>query len=119
VPHATAGPSRVEVVDTPRTVPAQLPAVPTDFTGRASQVGTLLEALTPTEVGVPTVVISDKGGAGKSTLASVVAHRLAERNPDGQLYVQLRWAPPTRTGRGPGYWRRPAGTAARRVPRRT
>ena len=95
VPDATAGPSRVEAVETPRTVPAQLPAVPTDFTGRAAQVGTLLEALTPTEVGVPTVVISGKGGAGKSTLASVVAHRLTAQYPDGQLYVQLRGMDPT------------------------
>ncbi|MBV1851923.1 AfsR/SARP family transcriptional regulator [Catellatospora tritici] len=71
-------------------VPAQLPPVPADFTGRAEHVDQLVTALRPGEEVLPAVqVIAGPGGTGKSTLAARVAHQLAADFPDGQLYAEL------------------------------
>jgi tetratricopeptide (TPR) repeat protein/transcriptional regulator with XRE-family HTH domain len=74
---------------------AQLPASTSDFTGRRSQVEDLCAALLP-GVGAPGQVsvaaITGGGGLGKTTLAVHVAHRVAERFPDGQLYINLNGA---------------------------
>jgi len=72
-----------------RTVPAQLPPVPADFTGRVAQIVALTQRLAPTDV-VPVSVITGKGGTGKSTLAVRVGHELTGRYPDGQLVASLR-----------------------------
>ncbi len=76
-------------------VPGQLPGVPTDFTGRAAHIAALTDLLSPHGTGVPVVVLSGKGGTGKTTLATRVAHQLVERYPDGQLFVQLHGMSPT------------------------
>ncbi|MEU9244124.1 BTAD domain-containing putative transcriptional regulator [Streptomyces sp. NPDC048385] len=70
--------------------PTQLPRDLGAFTGRSSELG-LLDALVP-EPGDPAqaVVISGMAGVGKTTLAVHWANRLADRFPDGQLYVDLR-----------------------------
>ncbi|ADD43641.1 AfsR/SARP family transcriptional regulator [Stackebrandtia nassauensis] len=73
-----------------RTVPAQLPAAPSTFTGRRKQVVALDELL---EQGRNTAVVSaiaGMGGAGKTALALYWGHRVRERFPDGQLYINLR-----------------------------
>jgi DNA-binding SARP family transcriptional activator/tetratricopeptide (TPR) repeat protein len=76
------------LVETAIPAPAQLPPDIADFTGRDSHVELLTEALA--ETGAPAVAaISGMGGVGKTVLAVHVAHRLAERFPDGQLYVDL------------------------------
>jgi len=71
---------------------AQLPASTADFTGRRSQVEDLCAALLP-GAGDPGQVsiaaVTGGGGLGKTTLAVHVAHRIADRFPDGQLYVDL------------------------------
>jgi DNA-binding SARP family transcriptional activator len=77
------------------TAPAQLPAVPAGFVGRARQLKRLDELLTQTEVGIRVGVISGMAGVGKTTLAAHWAHRVRERFDHGQLYVNLRgYAPP-------------------------
>jgi DNA-binding SARP family transcriptional activator len=72
-------------------VPAQLPAVPSDFVGRRAQIDMVTRLLTPRadDVGLPVAVIAGPGGVGKSTLAARVGHALASSYVDGQLFVQL------------------------------
>ncbi|MDJ0382044.1 BTAD domain-containing putative transcriptional regulator [Streptomyces sp. G-G2] len=72
-------------------VPAQLPYVPGDFTGREHEVRSLLGTFTraaPEAMAI--AVIGGIGGVGKTTLAVHAAQRLRERFPDGQLYANLR-----------------------------
>jgi DNA-binding SARP family transcriptional activator/tetratricopeptide (TPR) repeat protein len=82
-------------------VPRQLPAVPPGFVGRAAELAALVAGRT--EDGTPsidarnagaaeTVVITAIGGmagVGKTALALRAAHDLADRYPDGQLFLDL------------------------------
>ncbi|MBO0870959.1 MAG: helix-turn-helix domain-containing protein, partial [Micromonosporaceae bacterium] len=75
-------------------VPAQLPPDLSGFTGRGPYLSAL-DALVPSEVegDGPAVVISaiaGMAGIGKTALALHWAHRVRDRFPDGQLYVNLR-----------------------------
>ncbi|MET8765800.1 BTAD domain-containing putative transcriptional regulator [Streptomyces sp. NPDC004658] len=84
------------VRQTPR--PAQLPAPPAHFTGRAEVRRELRRTLTEPSAPAPAVaVISGMAGVGKSALALHVAHELRERFTDGQLYVNLHGATPGMT----------------------
>ncbi|MEO3801301.1 BTAD domain-containing putative transcriptional regulator [Nonomuraea sp. B1E8] len=75
-------------------VPRHLPAATRDFVGRGDQIKLLDELLPDGESGdAPAVVISaisGTAGIGKTALAVHWAHRVADRFPDGQLYVNLR-----------------------------
>src|SRR5262249_8032630 len=79
-------------------VPRQLPAAVAHFAGRTGELATLTGLLRGrAEVG-GTVVISAIGGTagvGKTTLAVYWAHQVADRFPDGQLYMNLRGFDPT------------------------
>ena len=75
-------------------VPRQLPQTIRGFTGRVDELGLLNNMLDRTgEITPGTVVISAIGGTagvGKTALAVRWAHQVADRFPDGQLYVNLR-----------------------------
>ncbi|MEO3873679.1 BTAD domain-containing putative transcriptional regulator [Nonomuraea sp. B12E4] len=76
-------------------VPAELPADVATFTGRSAEVARLtglLGADGRARVGI--CQISGTGGIGKSALAIHVAHAVADRFPDGHLYVNLQGATP-------------------------
>jgi hypothetical protein len=78
----------------PSAVPRQLPAVVSTFSGRLNELAQLDSAL-----GSGTVVISavnGTAGVGKTALALHWAHRVADRFPDGQLYVNMRGFEPDR-----------------------
>ncbi|HEU5475625.1 MAG TPA: tetratricopeptide repeat protein [Actinophytocola sp.] len=72
--------------------PAQLPGDLATFTGRAAELEALL-ALHPDGTDPPPTVvlgsIDGMAGVGKTALAVHAAHRLADRFPDGQLFVNL------------------------------
>ncbi|MEO3750183.1 BTAD domain-containing putative transcriptional regulator [Streptomyces sp. B6B3] len=83
-----------EQEEEPRTaVPAQLPGDVTGFVGREVELAELDGLLSPDAAGARGVVISavaGTAGVGKTALALRWAHRVRERFPDGQLYVDLR-----------------------------
>jgi DNA-binding SARP family transcriptional activator len=72
--------------------PHLLPAAIPDFTGRDDIVKALTTAVADGQQGyaVPVNVLFGQGGAGKTTLAVHIAHRLAAQFPDGQLFARLR-----------------------------
>src|SRR5262249_47233241 len=71
--------------------PCQLPPDAPDFTGRREHVEQIVAALSePSGGAYPNVaMITGMPGTGKSTLAVHIAHALAGRYPDGQLYLDL------------------------------
>lgn len=75
-------------------VPRQLPASVSGFTGRGAELAALTRILDQASAGRPgAVVISAIGGTagvGKTALALCWAHQVAARFDDGQLYVNLR-----------------------------
>jgi tetratricopeptide (TPR) repeat protein len=71
-------------------VPRDLPADIVGFTGRIEQLAELDELLTDDNAGVVIAEISGTAGVGKTALAVHWSHRVADRFPDGQLYVNLR-----------------------------
>ncbi|GAB2832443.1 AfsR/SARP family transcriptional regulator [Lentzea nigeriaca] len=63
--------------------PAQLPARAGHFTGRTAEFAAL--------AGLPSiVVVSGVAGVGKTTFAVEWAHRVADRFPDGQIFLDLQ-----------------------------
>jgi DNA-binding SARP family transcriptional activator/tetratricopeptide (TPR) repeat protein len=78
----------------PVMVPRQLPGTVPQFTGRSEELTQLSRHLDGAGRQAPgTVVISAIGGTagvGKTALAIRWAHQVADRFPDGQLYVNLR-----------------------------
>jgi DNA-binding SARP family transcriptional activator/tetratricopeptide (TPR) repeat protein len=90
VPACDAQPSGTPAVA--GTAPALLPLEPATFVGRGRDVAALDALLAAgSESANPAVaVVSGTAGIGKTTLAVHWAHRVADRFPDGQLYVNLR-----------------------------
>ena len=68
----------------------QLPADPSDFTGRTTEAQILMTRFDPPMGSLRVATISGKPGVGKSALAVHVARMLEPRFPDGQLYADLR-----------------------------
>jgi DNA-binding SARP family transcriptional activator len=82
------------------TIPRQLPAGVGHFTGRQAELKLLDELLdSPARSGGAVVVTAVRGmaGVGKTALAVHWARTVADRFPDGQLYVNLRGFDPDGT----------------------
>jgi DNA-binding SARP family transcriptional activator len=90
VQPATASPQ----LEVRPTVPRTLPADDAAFAGRTEQLAELDGVLAASSDRVPASVliclITGVAGVGKSALAVHWAHQIADRFPDGQLYVNLR-----------------------------
>jgi tetratricopeptide (TPR) repeat protein len=78
-------------------VPRQLPPDVPVFAGRAAELAHLDGLLTTGRPGRPVAIsaITGPAGVGKTALAVHWAHRVGDRFPDGQLYVDLRGSDPT------------------------
>ena len=76
--------------------PAELPLDVARFAGREEEFGALVAAVPrhpAVGTGRPVVIgVFGAGGMGKSVLATRLAHTVAGRYPDGQLFVALRGA---------------------------
>jgi DNA-binding SARP family transcriptional activator/tetratricopeptide (TPR) repeat protein len=82
----------------PLAVPAQLPLGVHGFVGRADAIARLDALLTQAEAepnAVAVLALCGGAGIGKTALAIHWAHRVAERFPGGQLFVNLRGFDPT------------------------
>jgi tetratricopeptide (TPR) repeat protein len=77
-----------------RRVPRELPATAGPFIGRISELHELTCVLDTADLHA-IVVISGMAGVGKTTLCVNWAHRVVDRFPDGQLYVNLRGFDPS------------------------
>jgi tetratricopeptide (TPR) repeat protein len=70
--------------------PAQLPIDLSVFVGRQEEFESLVGSLVAGGDGAAVGVICGMGGMGKTTLAVHWAHRMADRFPDGQVFLNLR-----------------------------
>ncbi|MFC4852648.1 AfsR/SARP family transcriptional regulator [Actinophytocola glycyrrhizae] len=70
-------------------LPAQLPADVRGFTGRDAELSEL-DGMLATEPPMVIAAVAGTPGVGKTALAVHWAHRVRDRFPDGQLYVDLR-----------------------------
>jgi tetratricopeptide (TPR) repeat protein/transcriptional regulator with XRE-family HTH domain len=94
---ASDGPRRTEAAPEPP-IPAQLPMDAYGFTGRDEQLDALDAFVAAAGEQTTALLISAIGGTagiGKTALAVHWAHRVADRFPDGQLYVNMRAFAPT------------------------
>ncbi len=74
----------------PEVRPSFLPPGTRDFTGRGAELELLLGEVGESTGDATTIVTIDgMGGVGKTTLAVHLGHRLAERYPDGQYFIDL------------------------------
>jgi DNA-binding SARP family transcriptional activator/tetratricopeptide (TPR) repeat protein len=90
---ARSAPARSAETGPGPVVPRQLPAPVAHFSGRADELAALTGLLDRAGTAAEPVAISvirGTAGVGKTALAVQWAHQVAERFPDGQLYVNLR-----------------------------
>ncbi|MGC7101001.1 BTAD domain-containing putative transcriptional regulator [Amycolatopsis lurida] len=71
-------------------VPAQLPHDVAGFVGRDEELSQLDALLSERDSRVPIAAVVGTAGAGKTAVTVRWAHRVKDRFPDGQLYVDLR-----------------------------
>jgi DNA-binding SARP family transcriptional activator len=83
VEPGSAGPEPAEVR------PAQLPASVGHFTGRDTELSALTRALNRPADEPRVLLVSGAGGIGKTALVVRWAHLVADRFPDGQIFVDL------------------------------
>jgi transcriptional regulator with XRE-family HTH domain/tetratricopeptide (TPR) repeat protein len=102
-PESASPGAAEQVASSGLVVPRQLPASVPHFTGRAAELR-VLNSLLDAGVGngAPAMAaIAGTAGVGKSALAVHWAHLVADRFPDGQLYVNLRGFDPSGEPVGP------------------
>ncbi|MGW1915848.1 AfsR/SARP family transcriptional regulator [Streptomyces sp. NPDC002076] len=110
-------PAPVPVGGPPNSLPYDLPG----FTGRQEELR-LLEKWTQGQSGEHLKIVSleGMGGSGKTALAVHFAHRVRERYPDGQLYIDLAGFSPGReplaSGRALEVLLRTLGIPGERIP---
>ena len=122
-PAAAAARSPTE---TAPVTPRQLPAAPHRFIGRKTEVDELTRLLDEIGTSGGTVAISaidGMAGLGKTSLALHTAHRLAEKFPDGQLFLDLhgytRGRPPRTADEALDWLLRSLGVSAAQIPKDT
>ena len=68
-------------------IPHQIPPPPLDFKGREDEIKDILSNF---EKGATITGLRGMGGVGKTALALVLANRIKDKFPDGQIFIDLR-----------------------------
>lgn len=84
------GPVTLGSSDSVPIVPAQLPVNVGGFVGRENEAAKLDRLVDDSQDSARIATLSGSAGVGKTALAVWWAHRVRDRFPDGQLYVDLR-----------------------------
>jgi transcriptional regulator with XRE-family HTH domain len=98
VPGAAAGHHHAIGDTSGQAVPRRPPTAVPDFVGRAAELAALTGLLDQADGRggtVVTVAIRGTAGVGKTALAVRWAHQVADKFPDGQLYIDLRGFSPS------------------------
>ncbi|MBW5420167.1 tetratricopeptide repeat protein [Streptomyces sp. BG9H] len=83
-----------QTTEAPHALPFDVP----DFSGRGSELEWICDAARRAPEGSPTILALDgMGGGGKTALAIRAAHELAERYPNGSLFIDLHGFTPGQT----------------------
>jgi len=85
--YASPSPAVAAARGPSRDVPRQLPAQPPLFTGRMMELAELDKIHDASTVVI--TAIDGMAGVGKTALAVQAAHRMVDRYPDGQLFIDL------------------------------
>lgn len=105
------------------TLANNLPRDTPDFVGRQEELDRLYALLATTPTAATIEAIDGMAGVGKTALAIHAAHRLADRYPDGRLYLRLRahdrTRPPLDPAEGLEALLRMIGEDPRRIPATT
>ncbi|HWG23837.1 AfsR/SARP family transcriptional regulator [Actinospica sp.] len=100
--------------------PHQLPADTRTFTGRVAELAELAQAAGGAARALVITALDGLGGIGKTALAVHAAHRVADRFPDGALFIDLRGhAPdvdPMSSAEALAYLLRSLGVPAQAIP---
>lgn len=103
--------------------PRQLPATVRQFAGRTAELRILSDLIPDVSATGTTAVITavdGTAGIGKTALALYWAHQVADKFPDGQIYINLRGFDPTGSPMRPGQAMRmlldALGVPAERIP---
>jgi tetratricopeptide (TPR) repeat protein/transcriptional regulator with XRE-family HTH domain len=98
VPAGTAFPGTGRAAAAARTLPRDI----SSFTGRRQQLQDLVDAASGLGGVVGIHAIGGMAGIGKTAFAVHAAHRLADRFPDGQIFLSLHGHTPGQQPVGPG-----------------
>jgi DNA-binding SARP family transcriptional activator len=101
--HAIVLDGRCPALIRPDAEPRQLPTAAQSFVGRVAEQAVLTKLADHSADGTGTglILVTGTAGVGKTALAVHWAHEVADRFPDGQLYVNLCGFGPTRVALTP------------------
>jgi hypothetical protein len=87
--EGSSKPTKAEASESkyPFYIPHQIPPPPADFKGREDEINDILENF---EKGATITGLHGMGGIGKTALALVLAEKLKEKFPDGQIFIDMR-----------------------------
>jgi tetratricopeptide (TPR) repeat protein len=82
-------PANKPVAEGSRSLVPQIPNAPRDFTGRKEQIKTILADFKRKRM---TAIsgLTGMGGVGKTALGLVVAHKVKDQYPDGQVFIDMK-----------------------------